>query len=69
MISNTWEIEKKLAEVVIFYKLDKLFCTECNKLDYELYLVGGFIRNLIFENKIDAFYANVKYDSKIGLII
>jgi tRNA nucleotidyltransferase/poly(A) polymerase len=55
MISSIWEIEKKLTKVVSFYKLDKLFCRECNKLDldYEVYLVGGFIRNLIFENKID----------------
>lgn len=53
MISNICEIEKKLTEVVSYYKFDKLFCRECNKLDYELYLVGGFIRNLIFQNKID----------------
>lgn len=45
-------IERKLSEIVNFYKLDKLFCRECNKLDYELYLVGGFIRDFILENKV-----------------
>ncbi len=47
------EIEKKLIEITKFYRLDKLFCKECSKDSYELYLVGGFIRNLIFDNKID----------------
>ncbi|MGB9638130.1 MAG: hypothetical protein ACPL1F_02390 [bacterium] len=50
---NFNEVEKKLSEIVNFYRLDKLFCKECNKLDYELYIVGGFIRNFILENKID----------------
>ncbi|MCX7870959.1 MAG: hypothetical protein N2485_05245 [bacterium] len=50
---DEYYIEKKLIEIVRFYRLDKLFCRECNNLDFELYLVGGFIRNLIFENKID----------------
>ncbi|MGC8733739.1 MAG: hypothetical protein ACP5RD_01645 [bacterium] len=50
---NFNEVEKKLSEIVNFYRLDKLFFKECNKLDYELYIVGGFIRNFILENKID----------------